>query len=270
MVYRGADAAENLLENLQKEAEEIIESLEYRERAIKTPEVRREYNKATICHICEEPLDDCKVRDHDHITGLYRGAAHNKCKLKYPKRDIIDAKEWEEYKEATICHICKEPLNGYKVLDHDHITGLYRGAAHNECNLKLRINKYKLKIPVMFHNLRGYDSHLLMQAIGKVSGNITCIPNNTEKYISFSIGNLRFIDSAQFLIASLDKLVSFTPPEAFKITSVNESDASKKELLIRKGVYPYEYMDSWKRFDEESLPPIESFYSKLTGTSISE
>ena len=176
MVYRGANAAEKLLEDLQKEAEELVES------------------------------------------------------LKYSKKAIINAKVRREYDEATICHICEEPLNGDKVLDHDHITGLYRGAAHNECNLKLRINRHKLKIPVIFHNLRGYDSHLLMQAIGKVPGNITCIPNNTEKYISFSIGNLRFIDSAQFMAESLDKLVSATPEEALKITAKNELDTPKKKI----------------------------------------
>ena len=87
-----------------------------------------------------------------------------------------------------------------------------------------------------------------MQAIGKVAGNITCIPNNTEKYISFGIGNLRFIDSAQFLSASLDKLVLNTNAESFKITAQYYRDAEKRKLLLRKGVYPYEYI-TWKRFD---------------------
>ena len=75
------------------------------------------------------------------------------------------------------------PLNVESVKEHCHITGKYRGAAHNACNLKLRLYSKKTAIPVVFHNLRGYDSHLLMQAISKVEGKITCIPNNTEKYI---------------------------------------------------------------------------------------
>ena len=104
--------------------------------------------------------------------------------------------------------------------DHCHITGEYRGAAHNVCNLKLRLNPQTTTIPVVFHNLRGYDSHLLnMQAISKVEDRVSCIPNNTEKYISSSLGQLRFIDSAQFLVASLDKLVPANPPEAFQITA---------------------------------------------------
>ncbi|KAK3719343.1 hypothetical protein QZH41_000529 [Actinostola sp. cb2023] len=84
------------------------------------------------------------------------------------------------------------------------------GAAHNACNLKLRLSPKTTTIPVVFHNLRGYDSHLLMQAISKVEGRVSCIPNNTEKYISFSLDQLRFIDSAQFLLASLDKLLGQT------------------------------------------------------------
>ena len=114
--------------------------------------------------------------------------------------------------------MCDLPLNGDSVKDHCHITGKYHGAAHNACDLKLMIHPKKTAIPVVFHNLRGYDSHLLMQAISKVSGKITCIPNNTEKYISFSLGQLRFIDSAQFLLASLDKLVSANNLESFIIT----------------------------------------------------
>ena len=55
-----------------------------------------------------------------------------------------------------------------KVRDHCHITGKYRGSAHQECNLKLRVNPEELKIPVIFHNLRGYDSHFIMQEIGEI------------------------------------------------------------------------------------------------------
>ncbi|MEW8687500.1 MAG: hypothetical protein AB2556_16930 [Candidatus Thiodiazotropha sp.] len=89
----------------------------------------------------------------------------------------------------------------------------------------------------VFHNLRGYDSHLLMQAISKVKGKISCIPNNTEKYTSFSLDQLRFIDSAQFLLTSLDKLAAANQPEAFQITARYEPDLHKRQLLMRKGVY---------------------------------
>ena len=96
--------------------------------------------------------------------------------------------DWRTHNSATTCHVCEKPLEGDSVCDHCHITGKYQGAAHNACNLKLRLNPKTTSIPVVFHNLRGYDSHLLIQAISKVKGRISFIPNNTEKYISFSLG----------------------------------------------------------------------------------
>lgn len=82
-----------------------------------------------------------------------------------------------------------------------------------------------------------------MQAISKVEGKITCISKNMEKYISFSLGQLQFIDSAQFLLAYLDKLVSANQPKAFQIMLRFEPSRDRRELLLHKGVYPFEYID---------------------------
>ena len=177
--------------------------------------------------------------------------------------------DWRAFRTAETCQVCDKPLEGNSVRDHCHITGKYRGAAHTTCNLKLRLSPKTTTIPVVFHNLRGYDSHLLMQAISKVASRVHCIPNNTEKYISFSLGQLRFIDSVQFLLASLDRLVAANRPEAFRITARHEPDRKRLELLLRKGVYPYEYMDNWGCFTEPKLPPKEAFYSKLSDAHIS-
>ena len=202
-----------------------------------------------------------------------------KAVLANPKAMHMTREDWRTHNSATSCHICEKPLDGDAVRDHCHITGKYRGTAHNACNLKLRLNPKTTQIPVVFYNLRGYDSHQLMQAVSNVEGRVSCIPNNTEKYISFSLGQLRFIDSAQFLLASLDKLVAADPPEAFQITAQHEPDREGWELLMRKGVYPYEYMDTWDRFTEPKLlpppsppppPPKEVFYSKLTDAHISD
>ena len=109
-----------------------------------------------------------------------------------------------------------------------------------------------------------------MQAISRVEGRVSCILNNTEKYISFSLGKLRFIDSAQILLASLDKLVAANPPGAFQLTAQQEPNRERRELLMRKAVYPYEYMDTWDRFTELKLPPRKAFYSKLSDAHISD
>ena len=210
----------------------------------------------------------------------------------------VDGLDIDAAKEQQDCLVCQESLIREQfvdaVRDHCHITGRFRGAAHNACNLKLRLNPKTTSIPVVFHNLRGYDSHLLMQAISKIKPpedegeeltdrqelekylqeerdyKLSCIPNNTEKYISFSLGQLRFIDSAQFLLASLAKLVAANSPEAFQITARYEPDHQKRQLLLRKGVYPYEFMDSWERFEAAQLPPKEAFYSKLSDEHISD
>ena len=210
----------------------------------------------------------------------------------------VDGLDIDAAKEQQDCLVCQESLIREQfvdaVRDHCHITGRFRGAAHNACNLKLRLNPKTTSIPVVFHNLRGYDSHLLMQAISKIKPpedegeeltdrqelekylqeerdyKLSCIPNNTEKYISFSLGQLRFIDSAQFLLASLAKLVAANSPEAFQITARYEPDRQKRQLLLRKGVYPYEFMDSWERFEAAQLPPKEAFYSKLSDEHISD
>ena len=96
---------------------------------------------------------------------------------------------------------------------------------------------------------------------------VKCIANNMEKYITFSVGGLCFIDSLNFLQGSLDSLVRATPKEALKITS---TIAKGSELLYKKGIYPYEYMDSWGRFSETRLPDKEKFYSKLNDEHITD
>jgi hypothetical protein len=111
----------------------------------------------------------------------------------------------EEYRTFYSEKDCKKQLGDDRVRDHCHVTACYRGAAHSKCNLDY---KFKGRIPVVFHNRRGYDAHIIMQAIGKGKGRkLNCIPNNMEKYVSFSLGALDFIDSLQFLNTSLGKLV---------------------------------------------------------------
>ena len=79
---------------------------------------------------------------------------------------------------------------------------------------------------------------------------INAIPSNMEKYLSFMLGNhLTFIDSFQFMSSSLDKLVSNLPRESLKYTSKEFKD-EKLDLMAREGVYPYDYMDSFDKFNE--------------------
>lgn len=187
---------------------------------------------------------------------------------------VLTAKEKTRHYQAKSCYICQKPFTeeDYRVRDHDHATGEYRGPAHRSCNLQ---KQRKQVIPVVFHNLRGYDSHLIMQRIHRVATDKTLevIPNNMERYISFSIGKLRFIDSYQFMSDSLDTLAKNSSdfPHLHglfgEIWSIEESSFP---LLTQKGYYPYSYMDSFEKFDEETLPTKEAFFNDLTQEGITD
>ena len=184
--------------------------------------------------------------------------------------------EEELFKAAEECHIYggKYLHTEVRVRDHCHITGKYRGSAHQDCNLKLRISPKEFKVPVIFHNLRGYDSHFIMQEIGSIgkSNNlsINCIANKMEKYMAFMLGkHLVFLDSFQFMASSLERLAANLTTDTFKYTSQVFQD-EKLALMKQKGLYPYDYMDSFQKFGDQQLPPKEEFYSILTDESISD
>ena len=121
---------------------------------------------------------------------------------------IISEKEQFDFENAKSCHICNREYNNkdVRVRDHCYVTGKYSGSAHTKCNRSYILTN---KIPVIFHNLRGYDSHLIMQEIGKFIKDIDVNPNNMAKYMAFMIGrNLIFIDSFQFMNQSLSDLAN--------------------------------------------------------------
>ena len=209
----------------------------------------------------------------------------------------LTEEEKKQFNEATKCWICKGEFDdtadekGYikngKVEDHCHYTGRFRGAAHNNCNLNYRKPKC---VPVFFHNLSGYDSHLFIKKMGcslKSNENLKCIPYNHEKFLSFTktivtgnyidkqSGKLKniyfdivFKDTLKFLSESLETLVNNQPKDDLKIISKNYTP-EQVELIKQKGFYPYEYMDSEEKFKDTKLPPREAFYSKLSGEGIS-
>ena len=180
----------------------------------------------------------------------------------------------KEYKRATKCHICFKPFSEEKrkVRDHCH-------------NLQYKIPKY---IPVVFHSLAGYDAHLFIRELAKHVTGMGVIAKNKEDYISFSIkvevdkyidkdGNecikemeLRFIDSIKFMSSSLDSLVNNLAKGVHQFFGFESYNSHQCKLLIQKGIYPYEYMDSWAKFEETSLPSIDHFYSNLNMSGVSD
>ena len=205
------------------------------------------------------------------------------------------------YEEATVCHICEETIGGndIKVKAHCHLTGKYQGAAHQICNLKYKEPSF---IPVVFHNLSGYDAHLFIKELGVLKGEINCIANTEEKYISFTKKilmetvvetvvdskkgeekkkekereiylNNRFIDSFKFMSCGLDSLVknlTNNGTDDSRILHTKTRFQEKTYLCLRKGVYRYDYMDCPERLSETQLPPKSAFYSKLNKKDITD
>src|SRR6266516_6010225 len=173
---------------------------------------------------------------YEHIMKEH-GAINDILSLQKPMAPLTEA-EQERYDAATVCGTCKQKFteDNVKVRHHNHLSGKFIRATCNSCNLKLKpakafkkkINKFTIEqkivitefvekqmkdeffVPVIAHNMRGYDSHLIIKHMEKMfaTDNIQVIASNSEKFTAFQIGQLRFLDSLQFLNASLDALVS--------------------------------------------------------------
>ena len=247
--------------------------------------------------------------------------------INYKKKKMMPLTTKEEicHNKQKICYICKKEFDindkkNYKVRDHCHYTGKYRGTAHNIYNLRYKVPK---EIPIVFHNGSTYDYHFIIKELVKeFEGNFECLGENTEKYITFSVAlknkienenieityKIKFIDSYRFMSSSLSKLVDNLSEGIHNDKCVNcnscldcikikneklllkcfncntyykkkfnkdlikkfknaysfcNNDLNKFILLLRKGVYPYEYVDNWERFNETSLPSKKDFYSNL-------
>lgn len=224
------------------------------------------------------------------VNELYDISMHVASEIRQVTKMILSQSEETIFQNAQICHICHTEFDiiDQKVRDHSHLTGAFRGAAHIGCNLQYQEPRL---LPVVFHNLN-YDSHFLIEKISSAfAGKINIIPINNEHYISFTKEvdnsivdcenhnqrsnkkiNIRFIDSYRFLPSSLQKLASYLPKERLIITKQEwkQLPPEKFSLLTEKGVYPYDYMDSIEKLDEQSLPPKSAFYNKLNDSHITE
>ena len=210
-------------------------------------------------------------------NSVYKTYFKNNYRFKVPKPPYPES-------EAKTCHICESSFNpnDTKVIDHCHFTGNFRGYAHKDCNLNFKTPDF---IPIFAHNSSRYDSHLFIKELCNYPGvTVKFLPSNEETTISFSAFidcyqymdkntnetktktvELRFLDSYRFIASSLDKLTKNL--KEHKYLSTLPFDTT---LLTRKGIYPYEYMNSLEKFSEDRLPSIDSFYSNLRNETVSQ
>ena len=239
------------------------------------------YNKKQVLFRARSQDEDVSAI---FVEMLERDIKRIQGKFDFSKKMIFSLKDKDDFEKARVCWICQKEFGSEKkVRDHRHFTGKYRGAAHVKCNVQFKKPKFT---PVIFHNLSGYDAHLFVKNFGGTEGNIKCIPNNEEKYISFSkdivVGEyvnkkgekvevkheIRFLDSFKFMASSLESLGGNLGLE--KLIQTKKEFGEKAELLSRKGIYPYDYMNGIKKFSEEKLPQKEEFFSKFNDCGISD
>lgn len=220
-------------------------------------------------------------------------------RIKFGRASPLESDKSKLDTTEIICYLCgNDNIDDATTIPHwCKVSGHFLGYAHDRC---ITDNYEKLMvIPVVFHNLTGYDSHILLQSMiprfqmkkksktervdnpePEQSENhlkISAICLNQEKVKTFTYDRLRFIDSFSFLSGSLEEQVKNLvadksyPWHFIKKEYINCSvNPTLLPLVTGKGVYPYEYMDSFERFKETKLPPRESFKSSLYTKLISE
>ena len=172
---------------------------------------------------------------------------------------------------CTHCQMCKKKFDNLRIKcrDHNHLkkTDNYRRTICNACNLTYASDRLQTKIQVIMHNLGNYDAKLIFAALGQSNlnlGKLNIIPRNTERFLSFSIGNFQFIDSFQHLTSSLSTLV-----ENLKLNNMNEFFYTRKfcptnyKLLVSKQPYPYSFAKKLEDYNVPYLPSHKDFKNEL-------
>ena len=189
--------------------------------------------------------------------------------INYEKKEMIPRtdEETEFYEKQKVCHICqkefstnKNDKNKFKlyrkVKDHCHYTGKFRGAAHSICNL---IYKTPKEIPVAIHNGSTYDYHFIIKHLAKEFECDFIGLKNNKLHCKYKYAKKRWLKPVKELIKKFAGVYQFC-----------NGGINKFVLLLKKVVYPYEYMNSWERFNETSLPDKEAFGSELNLEDITD
>lgn len=230
---------------------------------------KTESHEFNVMELCFDALFEAE----NHISNLVN-------KYKWPQ---LTPQQEESFQAATHCYICLTNFGDDNLKNRDHCHYLpppinYRGALCQSCNLR---GRYYTEIPVFVHNLSNYDAHFLLEGLKNIKTTklqLRAIPTNQQKLKTLTIGKIKFIDSLQFLQASLDTLVS----------SLAKSDDAKKtfnllytsglckndeefNLLTKKGIFPYTFVTSLEKCKlTKTLPSKKHFYNDLKYEKISE
>ena len=270
--FRGEDCMKRFCKGLKDHATKIID---FKKKTMipLTKEEEDNYNKENICYICKIEFNNDKVRDHCHFTGKYRGAAHNKCNLRYkiPKNIPVIFHNGSTYDyHFIIKELACEFEGNFECLGEN--TEKYITFS---VPIKKRIDNKNIDIT---YKIKFIDSFRFMAtSLSKLVDNLTDNIHN-DKCIKCK-SNLCFVRvmNETLLFKCIDcekeyeKEINKELIERFANTyTFCNNDINKFIMLLRKGVFPYEYMDGWNKINEKLIPSKELFYSNLTLENISE
>ena len=177
--------------------------------------------------------------------------------------------------DINTCHLCNKKIYDKPVKNHCHFTSKMLGYAHNKCNLRYKFKKDNVNdeylINVFAHNSQNFDQSFLIRALQNLDNKIpfSCLPRNSNKFISLQIGSFIFKDSYLFLNKSLDYLTK-TINDVDRTSLKQEFGEENYQLLTKKGIYPYDYFDNTKKYNEKKLPDKEEFFNKINNKNISD
>lgn len=247
--YTGVDCAKVFLEKLTNDVTEIY--TKYLNVNIPmhplTEEEEIAYNNhSDICHICEEKIDSFnisnpKVRDHDHLTGKYRGAAHSKCNLNLKIPNFIPI--FFHNMSAYDAHLFVKELSN----DSEPI------------NI----------IPINKERYISFSKTIKVEkSTNNVAGGGAAAAAADSQYAYFK---LRFLDSFRFMASSIEKLAKNLDDQQCKYVSKEfAQDYKKFKLIRRKGIFPYTYITDFSKLYETKLPGKAAFYNTITGSGVSD
>ena len=188
-----------------------------------------------------------------------------------------------QYDQETVCHLCRKEIENRsdKVRNHDHLTGQFLEAAHKQSNLNYRMRFNTIQIPCFIHNLSAYNADFIVTAAKGKHGKASVIPNNIEKFVSFSIGSVTFKDSYAFTQSSLAVLVSnlddnqlistcqYLEQSVYK-NRVDEDDVRGDMLLSNDGNGDDGDGDDGDDDEEEGSGADDGFYPEFNGATEEE
>ena len=270
--YRGEDCMKRFCKDLKDHATKIID---FKKKTMipLTKEEEDNYNKENTCYICKKDFNnDMKVRDHCHFTGKYRGATHNTCNLRYkiPKNIPVIFHNGSTYDyHFIIKELAREFDGNFECLGEN--TEKYRTFS---VPIKKKIEEnmditYKIKFIDSFRFMATSLSKLVDNLTDNIH-NDKCIKCKSYLYFVRAMNEkliFKCIDCEKEYEKEFNKELIERFANTYKFC---DNDLNKFVMFLRKGVYPYEYIDGWDKFNEKIIPSKELFCSNLTLENITK